>query len=81
MLGAMMNTTVPLRDPRPALLDVVALLTDRPDLGLGRGTVGTVVESLDDLTSLVEFTDESGRAQAIVPCRHRDLSIVADPGN
>ena len=75
-----MNTVDPNQDCHPALLDVVTLRTDYPDLGLARGAIGTVVESLDDVTSLVEFADESGRARAIVPCRHRDLSIVADPG-
>ena len=46
----------------PSLLDVVALLTDLPVQRLARGQVGTIVEQLDDKTSLVEFSDEQGRA-------------------
>ena len=34
-------------DALPRLLDVVALLTDVPTLGLVRGQVGTIVELLD----------------------------------
>jgi hypothetical protein len=62
---------------RPALLDVVALLAGRPDVGLPRGAIGTVVEPLDDLTSLVEFSDDTGEAQAIVACAHRGLRVVS----
>jgi Domain of unknown function (DUF4926) len=62
---------------RPELLDVVALLSGRPDLGLPRGAVGTVVEPLDDLTSLVEFSDDAGQAQSIVACAHRGLRVVS----
>jgi hypothetical protein len=43
--------------PRPTVLDVVALLADLPTAGLGRGQVGTVVESLNDTLMLVEFSD------------------------
>jgi uncharacterized protein DUF4926 len=51
----------------PSLLDVVALLTDLPAQRLARGQVGTIVEELDDKTSLVEFSDDQGRAYAIAP--------------
>jgi hypothetical protein len=63
--------------PRPALLDVVAMMADRPDLGLCRGAIGTVVESLDDETSLVEFSDDDGQAIAIMACPHGGLRFVA----
>ena len=66
-----------IQDHRPALLDVVALLTDRPDFGLSRGAIGTVVEPLDDATSLVEFSDNTGQAQSIVACEHGGLRVVA----
>jgi hypothetical protein len=55
------------------MLDVVALLADMPDRRLARGQVGTVVQQLDDATSLVEFSDEQGQAYAIVPCPRTDL--------
>jgi hypothetical protein len=57
----------------PSLLDVVALLSDLPAQRLARGQVGTIVEQLDDRISLVEFSDEQGRAYAIVPCPRDEL--------
>jgi hypothetical protein len=57
----------------PSLLDVVALLSDLPAQRLFRGQVGTVVELLDDSTSLVEFSDEQGQAYALVPCLRAEL--------
>ena len=47
-----------------AMLDIVALLADLPVKGLVRGQVGTVIESVDATTSLVEFCDELGKAHA-----------------
>jgi Domain of unknown function (DUF4926) len=60
----------------PSLLDVVALLTDLPAQRLARGQVGTIVEELDDKTSLVEFSDDQGRAYAIAPCPRAELLIL-----
>ena len=50
-------------------LDVVALLQDRPEEGLVRGQVGTIVEQLGSHTFEVEFSDEEGRtyAQTAIP--------------
>jgi hypothetical protein len=59
--------------PPLADLEVVALLTDRPADGLARGQVGTVVDTLGESDVLVEFSDEDGRAYAIVPCACTDL--------
>ena len=61
---------------RPALLDAVALLSDRPEPGLARGQVGTVVEILDDKTVLVEFSDDDGRAYAVTPCPPAELLVL-----
>jgi hypothetical protein len=69
----MMNATNRTKNDRPSLLDVVALLTDLPAQRLARGQVGTIVELLDDKTSLVEFSDEQGRAYAIAPCPRTEL--------
>jgi hypothetical protein len=60
----------------PSLLDVVALLTDRPAHRLARGQVGTVVEQLGDKSWLVEFSDEHGCAYAFAPCRAVDLLVL-----
>ena len=67
MLGAVMSETDRTSKNGPSVLDVVALLTDAPAQGLARGQVGTVVESLGQETALVEFSDDEGRAYAIVP--------------
>jgi hypothetical protein len=60
----------------PSLLDVVALLTDLPENGLARGQVGTVVERLDEQNSLVEFSDDEGKAYAISPCPDSALLVL-----
>lgn len=60
----------------PSLLDVVALLVDIPSEGLARGQVGTVVEHLDDNALFVEFSDEEGRAYAVVPCPRTELLVL-----
>ncbi len=59
-----------------AVLDVVALLGDLPSQGLARGQVGTVVEMLDDQNVLVEFSDDSGRAYALLPCTRSELLVL-----
>ncbi|HXF89488.1 MAG TPA: DUF4926 domain-containing protein [Xanthobacteraceae bacterium] len=64
------------KSPEPSPLDVVALLSDLPAAGLGRGQVGTVVESLDDKTVLVEFSGDDGRAYAVVPCSRAELLVL-----
>jgi Domain of unknown function (DUF4926) len=43
---------------------------------LARGQVGTVVEQLDDKALLVEFSDEQGRAYAVVPCQRTELLVL-----
>jgi hypothetical protein len=65
-----------MQDKRPTTLDSVALLVDRPAEKLARGQVGTVVEALDDTTALVEFSDDEGRAYAIVPLPQSDLLVL-----
>ena len=60
----------------PSVLDVVALLVDRAADGLARGQVGTVVESLGDDALLVEFSDDDGRAYAVVPCALSELLVL-----
>ena len=48
------------------LYDVVALAEDRPDAGLVRGQVGTVVESLSNNFLEVEFSDDQGKTYAML---------------
>jgi len=63
-------------DSNIKLLDVVALSTDRPDCGLVRGQVGTVVEILPDEAFEVEFSDNSGRCYAEVALPESDLIVL-----
>jgi Domain of unknown function (DUF4926) len=71
-----MKEKKPTKGGEPSLLDVVALLTQLPGAGLARGQVGTVVEQLDAETSLVEFSDDQGRAYAIAPCPRAELLVL-----
>ena len=64
------------RTEQPSVLDVVALLADLPAAGLARGQVGTIIEALDNATVLVEFSDDDGRAYAVVPCPRADLLVL-----
>jgi hypothetical protein len=48
------------------VLDVVALTADRPDDGLLRRQVGTVVEALAPAVLEVEFSDDQERTYAQV---------------
>ncbi len=60
----------------PSVLDVVALLEDCPAVGLARGQVGTVVESLGESSLLVEFSDDDGRAYAIASFPKASLLLL-----
>ena len=66
----------PEENKRPDVLGAVALLNDRPDVGLARGQVGTVVELLGGQTALVEFSNDDGRAYAITPCPMSELLVL-----
>jgi hypothetical protein len=60
----------------PSSFDTVALLAALPAQGLARGQVGTVVERLDEQNSLVEFSDDEGKAYAIAPCPDSELLVL-----
>jgi hypothetical protein len=44
--------------------------------GLTSGQVGTAVDSLDEKNLVVEFSDDQGRAYAIVPCPRANLLVL-----
>jgi len=58
------------------LLDVVALLEDKPGEGLAAGQVGTVVELLTPGVLEVEFLDASGRTVALAELRRDELLVL-----
>jgi Domain of unknown function (DUF4926) len=76
MLGVAMTSATHQTDEGRDLLNAVALLIDPPERGLKRGQVGTIVEPIDETSSLVEFSDDEGRAYAIVPCPREALLIL-----
>ncbi len=55
------------------VLDTVALLVDVPEKHLPRGQVGTVVEVLGKDVFEVEFSDDEGRAYALLPLNETQL--------
>ncbi len=58
------------------LLDVVALLDDKPAEGLVSGQVGTVVEVLAPDVFEVEFLDANGRTIALGEFRRDELLLL-----
>jgi hypothetical protein len=75
LLGPVMNGATPKSGEARDVLSAVALLRDLPQHRLVRGQIGTIVEALDEATTLDEFSDDDGRAYAIVPCP-RDAQLV-----
>ena len=63
-------------NPPIHLLDVVALIVDRPDRGLVRGQVGTVVETLAPNVYEVEFSDDGGRTYAQLALPADELMVL-----
>ena len=57
-------------------LTVVALLADIPASKLLRGQVGTIVDASSGQDVLVEFSDDDGRAYAVVSCKRSDLLVL-----
>jgi len=58
------------------LLDVVALVTDRPGDGLVRGQVGTIVEILSPGVFEVEFSNDEGKTYAMLPLSADELIVL-----
>ena len=58
------------------LLDVVALLEDKPVEGLSSGQVGTVVEVFSPDAFEVEFLDANGRTVALRELNRSELLVL-----
>jgi hypothetical protein len=60
----------------PKLLDVVALLEDKPEEKLTCGQVGTVVEILAPDVFEVEFCDANGRTICLAELHRKELLVL-----
>ena len=58
------------------LLDVVALLEDKPAEGLVAGQVGTVVEVFAPDVFEVEFLDATGKTVALMELKRAELLVL-----
>ena len=58
------------------LLDVVALLAERPHDGLAVGQVGTVIELHSSDAFEAEFLDLQGRTIALVPLKASEVLML-----
>ena len=58
------------------LLDIVALLDDKPAEGLVAGQVGTIVDVLAPGVFEVEFLDSNGRIAALTELQRAELLIL-----
>jgi hypothetical protein len=58
------------------LLDVVALLVEKPEEGLVVGQVGTVVEVLAPDVYEVEFLDSKGKTLAVTELKRADMLLL-----
>jgi catabolite regulation protein CreA len=58
------------------LLDVVALLVDKPEEGLVVGQVGTVVEMLAPNVYEVEFLDSKGKTIAVTELGRAEVLLL-----
>ena len=58
------------------LLDVVALLEERPNDGLASGQVGTVVELHSPAAFDVEFLDSTGRTIGLVTLQRPEVLLL-----
>jgi len=58
------------------LLDVVALLVDKPEEGLVVGQVGTVVEVLAPDVYEVEFLDSKGKTIALTELKRSEVLVL-----
>ena len=61
---------------RVKLLDVVALLVDKPAESLVSGHVGTVVEIFSPEVFEVEFLDSEGRTFALTELKRDELLVL-----
>jgi hypothetical protein len=69
-----MNSVV--QDTQAKLLDVIALLADKPAEDLVSGQVGTIVEELAPDVFEVEFCDSEGRTLRFAELRREEFLVL-----
>lgn len=65
-----------MKDEIIRILDVVALLKDRPDERLLRGQIGTVVECYNKNDFEVEFSDNNGKTISLVTLSTDEIMLL-----
>jgi Domain of unknown function (DUF4926) len=70
------DISIAMPNTRLKLLDVVALLVDKPKERLVTGQVGTVVEVLSPDVYEVEFLDSKGNTIAVTELKRADLLLL-----
>lgn len=65
-----------MKDKTIKILDVVALLADRPMEKLLRGQIGTVVESYGNGEFEVEFADNNGKTIALLTLSPEEIMLL-----
>jgi hypothetical protein len=63
--------------PPAKVLDVIALLHDKPALGLSSGQVGTIVEVLAPDVFEIEFCDSQGRTIGFAELKRSEFPALA----
>jgi hypothetical protein len=67
-----------MRDETIKILDVVALLKDRPDERLLRGQIGTVVECYSNNDFEVEFSNNNGETISLLTLSTDEIMLLHD---
>jgi len=65
-----------MKDETIKILDVVALLKDRPDEKLSRGQIGTVVECYSKSDFEVEFSDNNGKTISLQTLSANEIMLL-----
>lgn len=65
-----------MKDETIKILDVVALLKDRPEEKLLRGQIGTVVECYGSNDFEIEFSDNNGRTISLLTLSTDEIMLL-----
>ena len=65
-----------MKDEKIKLLDVVALLKEKPESKLLRGQIGTVVERYNDSEFEIEFSDNNGKTISMLTLSTDEVMLL-----